>query len=351
MLAQRISFTAILALLAACETPTQDSATPMSDETAVTSGTETASARPKDIAVNLDSYLVASSQPATVTKWRDKPILTPAKLTFPSSNDATGRYPAIVYLLTVGGLHDDDKRWQRKFRDEGYAVLQIDQYSNRGLSLSSGMGKAQLGISDMSYLSDVYAGIKYLKQNDWIDPERIAIFGRSWGGGMQVYMTSDWYQSRVGEGLEIEVRVALYPICSMTVEQPVATSGKTLFVLGGKDTWNAPAPCVDYASRLKSAGGDITVEILPNAVHSWDNGYSVETKRGVTVWGRCHNLWNPSTMETWAAGSSERHDMSDGSWGQIWDDCVVKSSVKTGGTPGQIAKTEEIVFGYLRNHL
>ncbi len=332
MLSQRISVIAILALL-------------------VTSGTDTASAGSKKIKIKLDSFTVTSSRPTTASTWRDNPIRTPAKLTFPSGDDASGRYPAIVYLLSSGGLKDADKRWQRKFRNEGYAVLQIDQYSNRGLSLRSGLGKSQSGMSDMSYLSDVYAGIKYLKQNDRIDPDRIATFGRSWGGGIQVYTTSDWYQSKVGEGLELKVRVALYPACYLTIDQPVATSGKTLFLLGSKDTWNAPAPCIDYASRLKASGGDITVEILPNAVHSWDNGYPVENNRGITVWGRCHILWNPSTMEAWASGSSDKLEFADGSVKKLWDNCVVKTSVKVGGTPGQIAKTEEIVLGYLGNHL
>ena len=53
--------------------------------------------------------------------------------------------------------------------------------------------------------------------------------------------------------------IALYPACYMTIEAPTPTAGKTLFLLGGKDDWNAPEQCIDFASRVKSAGGDVTV--------------------------------------------------------------------------------------------
>ena len=300
--------------------------------------------------VALNSFNVATSNPTTSTEWKKTHVRTPAVLTLPANTDEDTRHPAIVYLLSSGGLSKADKRWQKNFLSSGYAVLQIDQYSNRGMSLRKGLGKKQSGMTEMSFLSDLYAGVRYLKNHPQIDPNRIATFGRSWGGGVQVYTMMDWYQNMVGEGLELAARIALYPACSLTIEALTATAGKTLFLLGGKDDWNAPDQCVDFATRVRSAGGDVTVEVLPSAVHSWDNGNRVKVTRGVMIWGReCHILWDPSTKKIWKSGTSERLDLVDG-WNKVWD-CVVKGSVKTGGTTKQVKITDELVFSFLRYNL
>ena len=301
--------------------------------------------------VILSSFNIKSSNPGYFNEWKENPnpVETPAVLTLPASADDDAQHPVVVYLPSSGGIGKHDKRWQKMFLKNGYAVFQIDQYSNRGMSLRTGLGKKQSGMSDMSYLNDLYAGVRYLKNHPRIAPDRIALFGRSWGGGIQVYTMMDWYRAMLGEGLDVAARIALYPACYMTIEAPTPTAGKTLFLLGGKDDWNAPEQCIDFASRVKSAGGDVTVEVLPNAVHGWDGG-RVETIRGVAVWGReCHILWDPSTMKIWSSGASEKFDLSDG-WGDVWD-CVVKGSVKVGGTSEQRRKTEEIVFSFLSENL
>ena len=301
--------------------------------------------------VILSSFDVKSSNPATYAEWKKTPIETPAVLTLPAGADENTQHPVIVYLPSSGGIHKPDKRWQKKFLKSGYAVFEIDVYSNRGMSLQEGLGKKQTGMTNISYLSDIYAGVRYLKNHPGVDPDRIALFGRSWGGGIQLYTMMDWYRDIVGEGLDVAARIALYPACTLTIETPILTAGKTLFLLGEKDDWNAPGQCIDFASRVKSAGGDLTVEILPDAVHVWDSGKKVKVTRGVNAWGRnCHNIWDPSTMQIWKSGSSEKFDLPDG-WGKVWD-CVAKGvSVKTGGTPEQLAKTEEMVFSFLNENL
>jgi dienelactone hydrolase len=301
--------------------------------------------------VVLNSFNVKSSNPAMHAEWQKNPIETPAVLTLPSSVDGIAHYPAIVYLPGSGGIHKSDKRWQKQFLNEGYAVLQLDVYSNRGMSLKRGLGKKQTGMTNISYLSDIYAGVRYLKNHPRIHPDRIGLFGRSWGGGMQIYTMMGWYQNMVGEGLDVAARIALYPACTLTTETPIPTAGKSLLLLGGKDDWNAPGQCIDFASRYRSAGGELTVEIFPDAVHSWDSGRKVKTKRGVNVWGRnCHNLWDPTTMKVWQSDSEEKFDLPDG-WSKVWDCVARKVSVKTGGTSEQLRKTEELVFSFLSENL
>ena len=57
----------------------------------------------------------------------------------------------------------------------------VDQYTARGMSLKKGLGTKQSGMSDASYVSDVYAAIRTAKADPRIDPERIVTFVMSWG--------------------------------------------------------------------------------------------------------------------------------------------------------------------------
>ena len=301
--------------------------------------------------VIFDSFTVETSNPATTSQWRKNPVETTAFLTLPKGGNSDTMHPVVVYLLSSGGVGKTDKWWQKQFLKEGYAVLQIDQYTNRGLSLRTGLTKSQIGISDMSYLSDLYAGVRYLKEHPQIDPDRIALFGRSWGGGVQVFTMMDWYRNHWGKGLDIAARIALYPACYVTIDNPTPTAGKTLFLLGEKDDWNAPGQCIDFASRVQSAGGDVTVDVLEGAVHNFDGNYAVETLRGVTVWGRkCHMLWNPSTMKIWQSGDPERLDLPEG-WNTAWNNCMVEDSVKIGGTRDQRSYAHDRVLSFLTANL
>jgi dipeptidyl-peptidase-4 len=106
----------------------------------------------------------------------------------PLDFDATKKHPAIVFVY--GGPHTQVVRkvwsrndlWHAYMAEEGYLIFSID---NRG---SYGRGKAweepllkQLGTVE---LEDQLMGVDYLKAQPFVDPDRVGVWGWSYGGTM-----------------------------------------------------------------------------------------------------------------------------------------------------------------------
>ena len=108
----------------------------------------------------------------------------PAILFKPKSATPGARAPAVVYVH--GGPGGQTRRgWDANVQalvNHGYAVLGVN---NRG---SSGYGKTFFHADDRKHgdvdLKDCVHGKKYLQSLDWVDGERIAIMGGSYGGYM-----------------------------------------------------------------------------------------------------------------------------------------------------------------------
>lgn len=109
----------------------------------------------------------------------------------PSSFDTGKKYPVIVYVYggpTVqivanqwgagGGMARS--LWHRRMADSGYIVFMVDGRgtSGRGREFQNVIHK-QLGSAE---LGDQLDGVKYLKSLPFVDPDRIMIWGKSYGG-------------------------------------------------------------------------------------------------------------------------------------------------------------------------
>ncbi len=299
--------------------------------------------------IKLDSYDIESTLPSTAPKWKNTPIKVGATWSFPS--EGIQPYPLVIYLLSSGGYWSGyDGTWMKWFNNQGFATLWVDQYTVRGMSLEKGLGTKQTGMSDASYVSDAYAAIRAAKADPRIDPERIVTFGMSWGGGVQMYLMSQWWEEQLGgDDVTIAGHVALGPACYLTVENPKPTTGKMLMLLGEKDNWNQPKPCRNYAKRLQQAGASITVETVKGANHAWDTDHAARSYRAV-VW-HCDVRFDPKTMDARNVEEGIRVNFSRDGWGSLWDKCEKEAKVTTGGTKKQLNWTRERVRKHLADTL
>ncbi len=301
--------------------------------------------KPDPNKIKLDSYDIESTLPSTASDWGKNPLKVGATWSFPSEGKQP--YPLVIYLLSSGGYSSwYDGKWIKWFNNHGFAILWVDQYTARGMNLDGGLGTKQSGMSDASYISDVYAAIRTAKADPRIDPERIVTFGMSWGGGVQMYLMSQWWEKQLGgDDVAIAGHIALGPACYLTVEKPVPTTGKMLMLLGEKDNWNQPKPCRNYAERLRQAGASIMVETVEGANHAWDFNKAAKSYRAVVY--HCDIRFDPKTMDARNAEEGIRANFSKDGWGNLWDKCTKKAKVTTGGTKKQLNWTRERV----RKHL
>lgn len=128
-------------------------------------------------------------------------LQVPALLFKPQLASATDKVPAIVFVH--GGPGGQTRKGYsaiiQHLVNHGYAVIGVN---NRG---SSGYGKTFFHLDDKKHgekdLEDIVAAKKYLQSLDWVDGDKIAVMGGSYGGYMT--MAAMAYTDEFAVGINI----------------------------------------------------------------------------------------------------------------------------------------------------
>lgn len=115
------------------------------------------------------------------------------RLIKPSNFDATKKYPVLVYVyggpkaqLITNNWYNGSSLWMNWMAEQGYLVFTVDGRgsANRGRAFETVIHR-QLGTEE---LKDQLVGVEYLKSLPYVDADRLAIHGWSFGGFMTVSM-------------------------------------------------------------------------------------------------------------------------------------------------------------------
>ncbi len=139
-----------------------------------------------------EGYEIGTSEIKTI-KAADGTTDLYTRLIKPSNFDSTKKYPVLVYVY--GGPHaqlitnsylDGANLWMFWLAEQGYLVYTIDNRGsdNRGFAFESVIHQ-KLGENEME---DQIKGVDYLKTLPYVDSNRLAIHGWSFGGFMTVSM-------------------------------------------------------------------------------------------------------------------------------------------------------------------
>lgn len=139
----------------------------------------------------LTDYAIGETEIGQI-KANDGTVLY-TRLIKPSNFDPSKKYPVMVYVY--GGPHaqmiqnewlDGSDLWMHWMAEKGYLIYTVDNRgsANRGFDFESVIHR-QLGTVE---LEDQLAGVKYLKSLSYVDSNRLAIHGWSFGGFMTTSM-------------------------------------------------------------------------------------------------------------------------------------------------------------------
>ena len=135
-----------------------------------------------------DGYEMGSSEIKTI-KAADETTDLFTRLIKPSNFDATKKYPVLIYVY--GGPHaqmitnsflNGANLWMYWMAEQGYLVFTVDNRGsdNRGFAFESVI-HGKLGVNEME---DQMKGVDYLKSLPFVDSNRLAVHGWSYGGFM-----------------------------------------------------------------------------------------------------------------------------------------------------------------------
>ena len=123
------------------------------------------------------------------------------RLIEPCNRNPGQTYPVIITVYGGPGVQRVTNEWipawHHYMAQRGYGLLQLDNRgsTNRGKAFEAPIYK-QLGVAEVS---DQLVGLQFLKQLDWVDENRIGVFGHSYGGYMtlMLMMKSDSFKAGV----------------------------------------------------------------------------------------------------------------------------------------------------------
>lgn len=112
-----------------------------------------------------------------------------ARMVLPPNFDAAKKYPVLVYLyngphaqLVANTWLGASELWMHRMAEQGYIVFTVDGHgsANRGFEFESALHRR---IGDVE-IQDQLAGVRYLKNQAFVDSTRLGVFGWSYGGFM-----------------------------------------------------------------------------------------------------------------------------------------------------------------------
>lgn len=135
----------------------------------------------------LDEYKIGTAEIGSITAKDGSKLYT--RLIKPSDFDPSKKYPVLVYVY--GGPHaqlitnswlDGASLWMYWMAEQGYLVFTVDNRGSaeRGFAFESQIHR-QLGTVE---IEDQMSGVEYLKSLPYVDGNRLAVHGWSFGGFM-----------------------------------------------------------------------------------------------------------------------------------------------------------------------
>lgn len=207
--------------------------------------------------------------------------------------NGTGPFPAVVLLHGCGGFHASMLSWADRLALFGYVALAVDSFGPRGIDVHCG------GFAEQS--ADSYAALRYLTNQTFVVPARVAVMGFSMGGTSVLADVEKGSIEKLYSGM-FRAGVAVYPDCggaSGIMAVPV------LVLAGQADDWNPASECEAMAagrsgigvSRVPGDRSSLQLIVYPGTHHYFDIvDLSLRPSFGITFLG--HRLeYNEAAMK------------------------------------------------------
>ena len=197
--------------------------------------------------------------------------------------DGPGPFPAIVLHHQCGGLGQPGRwqnlsmlEWAKQAVAKGYVALVIDSLGPRDVkTVCTG---AQGGVKFPRGVRDALQAAEHLRRFDFVDKDRIALAGYSWGAMVAVLASGQRWGTSLAPGNRFAAAVSFYPGC-FTI-RPAAGSPyevvnpdidrPLLVLMGERDNETPPGECVPKLEAVRTAGAPVEWHVYPEATHCWD---------------------------------------------------------------------------------
>ena len=215
----------------------------------------------------------------------------PAQIMKPRNFDAKKKYPVILHIYGGPSAPTVINGWQASslfenvMANDGYVMVAIDNRCATGISKQ--LENTLMPYPGESETADLAAGVRWLKQQPWVDASRVGVWGWSGGGtvtlnlmtrtkefkaGISGAPVTDWhyYDSKWAEALVKlpQDNAEAYRRSSMVLRAP-ELSGHLMFIFGTYDDNVHPQNEMAMMNALIEAQKPFEVKIYPMRKHGF----------------------------------------------------------------------------------
>ena len=272
-------------------------------------------ARMSAIGVGLAGFAAASSSVAgeVITTNTDTIITADGKVLsgdfsvpiFEARPSAFGKYPILIVIPEIFGMHEHIKDVTRRFAKEGFLSITFEPYAREGGVLTlpdiSAVRKVADTVPDKRVMNDLDAIIGYARQHSAGQAERLGVTGFCRGGMYTLLYAAHnralgaavaWYgQLRPDKTPKVRTAGPIDVVSQITC--PV------LGLYGGEDAGIPVADVREMETALKAAGKTAEFVLYPGAPHAFFADYrpSYRPDAAKDAWRRCITWFNKYLKE------------------------------------------------------
>lgn len=214
--------------------------------------------------------------------------------------DKSGRYPVILVISEIWGVHEYIRDVARRFAKAGFYAIAPEMFQREGgvshLTNVQDILKIVLNVPRQQILQDLSATAAYARGQPTALSESIGVTGFCWGGSTTIqYAAHDkhvkaaaaWY-GPPGREYRDEPR----PLSGFDVAKDIACPFLGLF--GEEDKNPTPDDVRKFEALLKQHNANVEIIIYPNAGHAFHADYrqSYRPEAAKEAWTRCVAWFN-----------------------------------------------------------
>jgi len=213
---------------------------------------------------------------------------------------AAGKYPIVLVIPEIFGMHEHIKDVSRRFAKEGFLSLTFEPYAREGgvlhLPNIESVRKVVDLVPDEQVMGDLDALTAYAKQHPAARADRIGVTGFCRGGMYTLLFAAHSLEVRAGVSWYGQLRPA--KTTGIRTAGPLDIAAKincpVLGLYGGEDLGIPVSDVKEMEAALKAAGKTAEFVIYPGAPHAFFADYrpSYRTEAAKDAWGRCAVWFN-----------------------------------------------------------
>ena len=216
-------------------------------------------------------------------------------LVLPTNASKDNPVPAVIILHGSGGdWGGHGVAMANYLAKKGIAALAVDTFAARNLRKTDNYFLRIQKAPIYTQIVDAYKALEALNQHPFIQHDKIAVTGFSFGGASTLYtMFEQVAEGIVGKkGPRFSAFASFYAGCSFDFDD-FRTGGKpVLLMMGGKDESMSIPHCEEFRDKLIAHNTPAQLIVYPDAGHGWDQPHPMRFFPDAAMTKDCLLVWD-----------------------------------------------------------